>query len=73
MSTTTLLTEQIGPVRRITLNRAEMRNAQSQQMLDELDAAFEAARLDSATRVVVLAANGPHFSAGHDLKQAQAE
>jgi enoyl-CoA hydratase len=67
------LTEQIGPVRRITLNRAEMRNAQSQQMLDELDAAFEAARLDSATRVVVLAANGPHFSAGHDLKQAQAE
>ncbi|MEG0001658.1 MAG: enoyl-CoA hydratase [Comamonas sp.] len=73
MSTTTLLTEQIGPVRRITLNRAEMRNAQSQQMLDELDTAFEAARLDSATRVVVLAANGPHFSAGHDLKQAQAE
>ena len=73
MSTTNLLTEQIGPVRRITLNRAEMRNAQSQQMLDELDAAFEAARLDSATRVVVLAANGPHFSAGHDLKQAQAE
>ena len=73
MSISTLLTEQIGPVRRITLNRAEMRNAQSQQMLDELDAAFEAARLDSATRVVVLAANGPHFSAGHDLKQAQAE
>lgn len=73
MSSTNLLTEQIGPVRRITLNRAEMRNAQSQQMLDELDAAFEAARLDSATRVVVLAANGPHFSAGHDLKQAQAE
>jgi enoyl-CoA hydratase len=73
MSTTNLLTEQIGPVRRITLNRAEMRNAQSQQMLDELDAAFQAARLDSATRVVVLAANGPHFSAGHDLKQAQAE
>ncbi|WP_159917461.1 enoyl-CoA hydratase [Pantoea sp. 18069] len=73
MSTTTLLTEQIGPVHRITLDRAEMRNAQSQQMLDELDAAFEAARLDSATRVVVLAANGPHFSAGHDLKQAQAE
>ena len=73
MSSTNVLTEQIGPVRRITLNRAEMRNAQSQQMLDELDAAFEAARLDSATRVVVLAANGPHFSAGHDLKQAQAE
>lgn len=73
MSTSNLLTEQLGPVRRITLNRPEMRNAQSQQMLDELDAAFDSARRDAATRVVVLAAAGPHFSAGHDLKQAQAE
>ena len=73
MSTSNLLTEQLGAVRRITLNRPEMRNAQSQQMLDELDAAFDSARHDSATRVVVLAAAGPHFSAGHDLKQAQAE
>lgn len=73
MSTSNLLIEQLGAVRRITLNRPEMRNAQSQQMLDELDAAFASARSDSATRVVVLAAAGPHFSAGHDLKQAQAE
>ncbi len=73
MSTSNLLIEQLGAVRRITLNRPEMRNAQSQQMLDELDAAFASARGDDATRVVVLAAAGPHFSAGHDLKQAQAE
>ena len=68
-----LLIEQSGAVRRIWLNRPAARNAQSQQLLDDLDAAFEDARTDSATRVVVLAAKGQHFSAGHDLKQAQAE
>ena len=68
-----LLTEQVGAVRRIYLNRPAARNAQSQQLLDDLDAAFEDARLDDATRVVILAAKGPHFSAGHDLKQAEAE
>ena len=39
------------------------------QMLDELDAAFDLAERDDAVRVVVLAANGKHFSAGHDLKE----
>ncbi|MBK0393707.1 enoyl-CoA hydratase [Ramlibacter algicola] len=73
MSESLLLIEQAGAVRRIWLNRPEARNAQSQQMLDQLDAAFRDAQADAATRVVVLAAKGPHFSAGHDLKQAQAE
>lgn len=73
MSSPNLLIEHHGAVRRIYLNRPELRNAQSQQMLDELDAAFESARSDPETRVVVLGAKGPHFSAGHDLKQAQAE
>lgn len=65
--------EHIGPVQRLWLNRERARNAQSRQLLDELDAAFEAARVDDATRVVILAGRGEHFSAGHDLKQAQAE
>ncbi|MDO9165830.1 MAG: enoyl-CoA hydratase [Rhodoferax sp.] len=73
MSEPLLLIEQSGAVRRIWLNRPAARNAQSQQLLDDLDAAFEDARVDAATRVVVLAAKGQHFSAGHDLKQAQAE
>lgn len=73
MSEPLLLIEQTGAVRRIWLNRPQARNAQSQQMLDELDHAFEDARTDATTRVVVLAAKGAHFSAGHDLKQAQAE
>ena len=73
MSEPLLMIEQSGAVRRIWLNRPAARNAQSQQMLDDLDAAFEDARTDAATRVVVLAAKGQHFSAGPDLKQAQAE
>ncbi|MES2973083.1 MAG: enoyl-CoA hydratase [Pseudomonadota bacterium] len=73
MSETYLQIEQIGNVRRIWLNRPDARNAQSRQLLDELNDAFEAAGEDSEVRVVILAARGQHFSAGHDLKQAQAE
>lgn len=73
MTESSLLIEQTGAVRRIWLNRPAARNAQSQQLLDELDRAFGDALADDATRVVVLAGKGQHFSAGHDLKQAQAE
>ena len=69
----TLAIEDHGPVRRILLARPEQRNAQSQQMLDELMAALDDAQRDDAVRVVVLGGRGAHFSAGHDLKQAQAE
>lgn len=73
MTTDLLHIEQVDAVRRIWLNRPEARNAQSQQLLEQLDQAFSDAEADSATRVIVLAARGAHFSAGHDLKQAQAE
>ncbi|MEA2143709.1 MAG: Enoyl-CoA hydratase/isomerase, partial [Solirubrobacteraceae bacterium] len=36
-------------------------------MLAELDAAFTAAMADDAVKVVILAADGPDFSSGHDL------
>lgn len=68
-----IISEQAGFVRRIWLNRPEARNAQSRQMLDWLAEEFANAGRDEATRVVLLGAKGPHFSAGHDLKQAQAE
>lgn len=58
-----------GPVCTITLNRPEAANAQDTRLLDELDAAFDLADDDDDVRVVVLAAEGKHFSAGHDLKQ----
>ncbi len=67
-----IVVEQFGAVRRLSLNRPEMRNAQSRALLDMLDQAFTEAGEDDATRVVVLAGKGKHFSAGHDLKEAQA-
>jgi enoyl-CoA hydratase len=51
----------------ITLNRPERRNAQTQQFLEELNAAWEKAAEDNEVRVILLQANGPHFSAGHDI------
>ena len=54
-------------VARITLARADRRNAQDYQMLYELDAAFQKAALDDDVKVIILAADGPHFSSGHDV------
>ena len=68
-----LVLETHGAVRRILLARPAQRNAQSQQMLDELMQAFDEAREDASIHAVVLGGQGDHFSAGHDLKQAQAE
>ncbi len=64
----TIVYEVDGPVATITMNRPQVANAQDTQMIDELDAAFDLADADDDVRVVVLAANGKHFSAGHDLK-----
>ena len=50
------------------MNRPEARNAQNLQMTYDLNAAFDAAVQDDAVKVIVLAGNGPHFSAGHDLR-----
>ncbi|NKY51003.1 enoyl-CoA hydratase [Nocardia vermiculata] len=52
----------------ITLNRPEAANAQNGELLDELDAAWTRAADDDEVAVIVLRANGKHFSAGHDLK-----
>jgi enoyl-CoA hydratase len=51
----------------ITLNRADKANAQTPAMLDLLDAAMMKAAGDKAVRVIVLQANGKHFSAGPDI------
>lgn len=56
-------------VARIVLNRPEARNAQNTQLLYELNAAFDVAAQDDGVSVIVLAANGPHFSSGHDLRE----
>lgn len=54
-------------VARIVLARPQVRNAQDRALLYALDRAFVAAMRDDDVRVVVLAADGPHFSSGHDL------
>jgi enoyl-CoA hydratase len=51
----------------ITLDRPEARNAQHPPFLHQLDDAYRRAEADDAIRVIVLKANGPHFSAGHDI------
>jgi enoyl-CoA hydratase len=63
-----VLYEVDGAVATVTLNRPSAANAQSTAMLDELEAAFDRADADDDVRVVVLAAAGKHFSAGHDLR-----
>src|ERR1700674_229016 len=57
-----------GQVAVITLNRPEARNAQNDQFLTELDDAWMRAARDDDVHVIVVHAAGPHFSAGHDLK-----
>lgn len=56
-------------IARIVLNRPYARNAQDTALLYALNDAFDRAVADSAIKVIVLAANGPHFSAGHDLRE----
>jgi enoyl-CoA hydratase len=67
-----ILYERIGSVARISHNRPDARNAESKRLLNELDQAISRAASDDDVRVVILAAVGDHFSAGHDLKEAQA-
>ena len=55
-------------IARIVLDRPEQRNAQDRAMLYALNAAFDRAAHDDAIRVIILAADGPHFSSGHDLR-----
>ncbi|MBX3527236.1 MAG: enoyl-CoA hydratase [Rhodoblastus sp.] len=56
----------------LTLSRPQARNALSIAMLDALSAAFADIAADRSVRVVVLAAEGPAFSSGHDLKEITA-
>src|SRR5277367_4209793 len=56
-----------GAVALITLNRPRYRNAQNSAMTYALDAAFTRAVNDDAVAVIVLAGEGEHFSAGHDI------
>jgi len=67
MELETVLYSVDGPIARIVLNRPERRNALNHQLLDDIDAAFDAAEVDEGVRVVVLSGAGPSFCSGYDL------
>jgi enoyl-CoA hydratase/carnithine racemase len=64
-----ILRETTNAIAILTLNRPDARNSLSAAMIVALGEAFDTIGRDRAIRAVVLAANGPAFSAGHDLKE----
>jgi enoyl-CoA hydratase/carnithine racemase len=60
---------QDGAIAVLTLNRPRARNALSDALIDALASTLGAIASDPGVRAVVIAANGPVFSAGHDLKE----
>ncbi|WP_315810851.1 enoyl-CoA hydratase [Bradyrhizobium sp. SZCCHNR2028] len=67
-----LMREMVGPVAVLTLNRPAQRNSLSEPLIAELHQALAEIGADKAVRAVVIAANGPAFCAGHDLKELTA-
>jgi enoyl-CoA hydratase/carnithine racemase len=59
----------LAGVTRLVLNRPDSFNALSSEMLSALDDALQALTQDTACRVVIIAAGGRAFSAGHDLRE----
>lgn len=64
-----LLRERDGDIAVLVLNRPAARNSLSEALLIALSESFTAIAADTSIRAVVLAANGPAFCAGHDLKE----
>ena len=67
-----LLREDIGAIAVLTLNRPAARNSLSEGLIAELHAVLNDIHDDKSVRAVVIAANGPAFSAGHDMKELTA-
>src|SRR5216110_4010326 len=67
-----LLRQTRGSIAVLTLNRTDARNSLSEGLIAELHAALTDIHDDKSVRAVVIAANGPAFSAGHDMKELTA-
>src|ERR1700730_8558807 len=67
-----LLRETLGSIALLTLNRQQARNSLSEGLIAELHAALTEIGDDAGVRAVVIAANGPAFCAGHDMKELTA-
>ena len=64
-----LLVEADAPIAIVTMNRPDRRNALSLALMEELIDCFRALSEKQEIRAIILAANGPAFSAGHDLSE----
>ena len=64
-----LIVETRDGVVTLTLDRPDRRNALSEALLADLEAALDSIDEDASIRMVVVAASGPVFSAGHDLSE----
>ncbi len=64
-----LLESQDGTVAELRLNRPRARNALSLAMIERLQSALDRVKDDPSVHVIVIAAEGPVFCAGHDLKE----
>ncbi|HEY2032381.1 MAG TPA: enoyl-CoA hydratase [Rhizomicrobium sp.] len=64
-----VLTDRDGAILRLTLNRANARNALSAGLMGALQLALDDAAQQKDVRVLIIAANGTAFSSGHDLKE----
>jgi len=64
-----LLSEDLGHIRRLTLNRPRSLNALDHALMEALDDAFAAAAYDDDVRVLILRGAGRAFCAGYDLNQ----
>ena len=69
---TVLLRDTVGSIAVLTLNRSAARNSLSEALIAELHTALKQIHDDKSVRAVVIAANGPAFSAGHDMKELTA-
>ncbi len=69
---TILTRETVGHIAVLTLDRPAARNSLSEAMIAGLHAALNEIGADAGIRAVVIAANGPAFCAGHDLKELTA-
>lgn len=68
---TLTVTTRAPGVAQVNMNRPAVFNAFDEAMIAELDAAFAALEADASVRVIVLAGEGKHFSAGADLQWMQ--
>jgi enoyl-CoA hydratase/carnithine racemase len=64
--------ERAGPITTLVLDRPQARNALSAELMGDLEHELAAVAADRTVKVVILGANGPAFSSGHDLKQMRA-